>query len=66
MKKKMCEINGIRYTIPKVFAECCGWTTQKVRAACKDGRIIGAYKDISNNWMIPCDAVKPLELETIR
>ena len=55
MKKKMCEINGIRYTIPKVFAECCGWTTQKVRAAC-----------ISNNWMIPCDAVKPLELETIR
>lgn len=64
--KKMCEINGVRYITPKVFADCCDCSAQKITAACKDGRIIGAYKDMKNNWMIPCDALKPLELETIR
>ena len=65
-QKKMCEINGIRYVTPSVFANAIGWNNQKVTAACKDGRIIGACKDSSGKWIIPVDAMKPLEMEQIR
>ena len=66
MKKKMCEINGKRYITPGVFASSCGWSAQKMTSACKDGRVIGAEKDISNNWLIPIDSPRPLEIEQIR
>ena len=35
-------------------------------AACADGRIIGACKDTSGRWIIPVDAIHPLETEQIR
>ena len=66
MKKKMCEIDGKRYVLPSVFGNAIGWNKQKVTAACADGRIIGASHDTSGSWIIPVDAVKPLEIEQIR
>lgn len=62
----MCEINGQRYVTPSVFASGCGCNTQKITAACIDGRIIGACKDTSGKWIVPIDAARPLELEKIR
>ena len=62
----MCEINGKRYVTPGVFGDVIGWNKQKVTAACKEGRIIGACQDTSGSWMIPVDAMKPLEAEQIR
>jgi len=66
MRKNMCEVNGIRYVTPGVFGDVIGWNKQKVTAACKEGRIIGACQDTSGSWMIPVDAMKPLEAEQIR
>lgn len=66
MKKKMCVIDGKRYIAPGTFADACGWSSQKVTAACKDGRVVGAYQDLSNNWLIPIDAPMPLDKEKIR
>ena len=62
----MCEINGKRYVTPSVFGNVIGWSKQKVTAACKEGRIIGADQDSSGSWIIPVDAPNPLELEQIR
>lgn len=66
MREKMCEINGQRYVTPSVFGKWCGWSQQKITAACEDGRIIGADKDTSDKWIIPVNACKPLEIDTIR
>ena len=66
MRKKMCEIGGKRYVAPGVFGNGIGWNKQKVTAACKEGRIIGACQDTSGSWIIPVDSPKPLELEQIR
>ena len=62
----MCEINGERYVTPGVFGDSIGWSRQKVTSACRDGRIVGACKDTSGSWIIPVDAMKPLETEQIR
>lgn len=64
--KKMCVIDGKRYVAPGIFADACGCSSQKITAACKDGRIVGAYRDLSNHWLIPVDAPMPLEKERIR
>lgn len=66
MKKKMITIGGKRFVTPGVFADGCGKSTQKITAACKDGRIIGACQDSSRNWIIPVNAMAPLEIEQIR
>lgn len=66
MRKKMCEIDGKRYVTPSVFGNGIGWSRQKVTAACKEGRIIGAYPDTSGSWIIPVDAPRPLEVKQIR
>lgn len=41
-------------------------STQKVTAACKDGRVVRAMKDSGNRWIIPIDSPHPLEKEQIR
>ena len=66
MKKKMIEINGKRYVTAGVFSDNCDMNTQKVVAACKDGRVLGACKDSSGRWIIPTETYKPLETEYIR
>ena len=66
IRKKMCELNGKRYVIPSVFGNAIGWSGQKVTAACKEGRIVGACQDTSGRWIIPVDTMKPLETEQIR
>ena len=62
----MLTINGERFVTPGVFADGCGKSTQNITAACKDGRIVGACQDASGNWIIPINAMAPLEIEQIR
>ena len=64
-RKSMIEIYGKRYVSPGVFGKPFGWSNQKVTAACKDGRIVGAIID-SGKWFVPVDALRPLDLEEIR
>lgn len=65
-QKNICEIAGKRYMSPSVAGELWNMKYQAVTNACIDGRIIGAYRDSGNRWIIPIDAVKPLDLENIR
>ena len=64
-QRVLTEINGITYMSPKAAGDKWNMSPQKVIAACKDGRVVGATKD-SKFWIIPVDSPHPLEKEQIR
>lgn len=66
LQRKLCEINGVKYMSPSAAADLWNISTQKITAACKDGRIEGAILDSSDKWIIPVNARKPLEKAEIK
>lgn len=60
------EIDGKRYVSTSVAASWWGLKPKTVAQYCKDGRIPGAGKDLSNHWCIPVGAFRPLAEEKIR
>ena len=66
MQRKMCEIDGKRYMSPSSAADLWNTSYQSVTKACKDGRIPKACKDSGGKWIIPVDAIAPLDSESIR
>lgn len=65
-QRTLTEINGITYMSPKAAGDWWNISPQKVTAACKDARVVGATKDSGNRWIIPIDSPHPLEKEQIR
>jgi len=51
---------------PKAAGDKWNMSPQKVTAACKDGRVVGATKDSSDRYIIPIDSPHPMEKEQIR
>lgn len=65
-QRALVEINGITYMSPKAAGDKWELSSQKVTAACRDGRVVGAIKDSSDRFVIPIDSPPPLEKEQIR
>ena len=65
-QRMLTELNGITYMSPKAAGDKWNMSPQKVTAACKDARVVGAIKDSGNRWIIPIDSPCPLEKEQIR
>ena len=65
-QRTLTEINGITYMSPKATGDKWDMSSQKVTAACKDARVVGATKDSGNHWIIPIDSPYPLGKEQIR
>jgi hypothetical protein len=66
LKKKICEINGVRYMSTTCAAELWEMSQRAVASACKEGLIPNANKDTSGKWIIPVDARKPLSKKEVR
>ena len=66
IQQPVFEINGQTYYSPKGAASKWGISHQAVTAACKEGRIIGAFQDSTKKWCIPDSAMKPLDSRIIR
>ena len=64
--KSGVEINGMRYVGVKTAADWWDLKPATVTKYCREGKIIGVYKDIHRHWMIPTNAEKPLHKETIK
>ncbi len=65
-QRSVFELNGITYYSPKAAADNWKMSHQAVTSACKDGRIVGAIQDSTNQWCIPNTSMMPLSKETIR
>ena len=65
-QRAVFEINGKTYYSPKAAAGKWNISYQAVTNACKDGRIVGAFIDSTNQWCIPDIAMKPLDKKIIR
>ncbi len=65
-RKVLVEIDGKKYMSPKAAGDLWDMSTQKVTAECKAGRVAGATTDTGGHYIIPIDAKKPLDSETIR
>lgn len=50
----------------KAVADLWSLSSQRVAATCKDGRVVGACKDLNGHYIISVDTKKPLDKETIR
>lgn len=59
--KQIIEINGKKFASTKAMADLWDISQNRVALACKEKRIIGAEKDSSGRWLIPIEAIKPLE-----
>lgn len=66
LQKTLIEIDGKKYMSPKAAGDLWDMSPQKVAAECKAGRIVGATKDSGGHFIIPIEARKPLDAETIR
>lgn len=66
IQKTLIEIDGKKYMSPKAAGDLWDMTSQKVAAECKAGRVVGATKDSGGHYIIPIEARKPLDSDTIR
>lgn len=66
IQRTVFEINNKTYYSPKGAAHKWGISHQAVTAACKEGRIVGAFQDSTKKWCIPDTAMKPLDSDIIR
>lgn len=65
-QKALVEIDGKKYMSPKAAGDLWSMSHQAVTAACNEGRVEGVARDSGNHFIIPIDAKKPIEKETIR
>ena len=65
MKKDSFELEGNRYVTTKVMSGFWDVTQKTVADYCRDGMVIGAFKDSSNRYIIPANAKKPLNKNVI-
>ena len=65
-QRTVFEMNGKTYYSTQAAADKWEMKQKEVTTACREGRIIGAIKDSTNQWCIPDTAMKPLEKENIR
>ena len=66
MQKKLIEINGCKYMSTPTAADLWDMKSKDVARACRENRVIGAFKDSSSKWLIPVNTKKPLSMEYIR
>ncbi len=66
-QRTIFEIGGKTYMSPKAAED--KWNNisrQKIVAECEAGKIIGAQRDSTNKWIIPIEALQPIDDEAIR
>jgi len=66
MKRDIVSTNGKDYLTTKLMSQKWGIGQKEISNYCKENRIPGAFKDSRNNWLIPYNSIKPINLSFLK